>query len=183
MSREQTFPSSEHTTQHPSAHPSASLLSITPSLHLPPAFIFYLPVIHPFLQNLSQAKVRVGIQQFLKHTRCHSPQLAIHLALYLGRAYEQERCGLAARGWTAVSDTLRTTWCSCVSPASLAGVMKTFVNFTVLSVVWPHIRGGRVELNTSRVTCTSVIYMQCSVCCMYSHSNHFFLSKVLKLST
>lgn len=39
VSREQTFPSSKHTSHYPSAHPKVSLPSITPSLHLPPVFI------------------------------------------------------------------------------------------------------------------------------------------------
>lgn len=51
VSREQTFPSSKHATQHPSAHPEASLTSITPSRHRPPAFI--LPPVTPIPFSLT----------------------------------------------------------------------------------------------------------------------------------
>lgn len=46
-----------------------------------------------------------------------------------------------------------------------------FLNFTVLSVAWPYIRGSSVGFNTSRVTLTPVINIQHSVCCAFSHSD------------
>lgn len=72
VSREQTFPSSKHTSQLPSAQPRAFFPSITPS---PPASQFSSHLRLPSLLNSSHAKTRTGFSTFL------STQSVIYLGL------------------------------------------------------------------------------------------------------
>lgn len=119
VSREQTFPSSKHTAKHPSAHTPPASIRIHQPFTSPTCPVFILPPVTSIPICLPCLLISVdGIQQFLKHTRCQSPQIAIHLLLYLQGA--QGACaGMCAGsgwlcGWVAARDTLRTTWCACV---------------------------------------------------------------------
>lgn len=98
----------------------------------------------PCLPGSSRAGVSDGIQQFLKHTRCHSfqPRRSIFNPVSCGQSARVEAWAGSGRrrGRTAVCDASWATWCSCVSQAAAAGgVIIHFKNvfFTLLSVVWP----------------------------------------------
>lgn len=61
--------------------------------------------------------------------------------------------------------------CLCVFSELGRSYDNLFLNFTVLTVAWPHIKSRSVGFNTSRVTLPPVINIQYSVCCVFSNSD------------